>query len=106
MDSCSAALRQRQRPSAIGRFEPIGLKIMKGRSATKDIAGRAIPKVPAFERGMPDRPTWLSPAAKEVWETYARMLNDVAVIKIADGLVFAALCETAVSYATAVQGFS
>src|SRR5262245_16050405 len=32
------------------------------------------------------------------------MLNDVASIKVADGLVFGALCETAASYAAAVQG--
>ena len=32
------------------------------------------------------------------------MLADIAVIKVADGLVFAALCETAASYSAAVQG--
>jgi P27 family predicted phage terminase small subunit len=84
--------------------EPIGLKILKGRSATKDIAGRPIPTPPAFERGIPDCPAWLSPGAKQVWETYAPMLDDVGSIKVADGLVFAALCETAASYAVAVQG--
>lgn len=31
------------------------------------------------------------------------MLDDVASIKVADGLVFGALCETAASYAAAVQ---
>ena len=39
-----------------------------------------------------------------MWATYAPMLADVAVIKVADGLVFAALCETAASYSAAVQG--
>ena len=86
--------------------EPLGLKILKGRSATKDIAGRPIPTPPAFERGVPDCPAWLSRGAKEVWEAYAPMLDDVASIKVADGLVFAALCETAASYAAAVQGVS
>ena len=38
-----------------------------------------------------------------MWETYAPMLNDLASIKVADGRVFAALCETAASYAVAVQ---
>ena len=85
--------------------EPIGLKILKGRSATKDIAGRPIPTPPPFERGIPDCPAWLSPGAKDVWEAYAPMLDDVASIKLADGLIFAALCETAASYsAAAVQG--
>ena len=84
--------------------EPLGLKILKGRSATKDIAGRPIPTPPAFERGVPECPAWLSRGAKEVWEAYAPMLDDVASIKVADGLVFAALCETAASYAAAVQG--
>ena len=83
--------------------EPIPLKILKGRSLTKDIAGRPIPTPPAFERGIPDCPAWLSPGAKEVWETYGPMLDDVGSIKIADGLVFAALCETAASYAAVVQ---
>ena len=40
----------------------------------KDIAGRPIPTPPPFERGIPDCPAWLSPGAKEVWETYAPML--------------------------------
>jgi P27 family predicted phage terminase small subunit len=89
----------------VGRTpEPIPLKILKGRSATKDVAGRPIPIPPAFERGIPDCPAWLSPGAKEVWETYGPMLADIAVIKVADGLVFAALCETAASYSAAVQG--
>ena len=83
--------------------EPIGLKILKGRSATKDIAGRPIPVVPPFERGIPDCPAWLSPGAKDVWEDYAPMLDDLASIKLADGLIFAALCETAASYSAAVQ---
>ena len=72
--------------------ELLGLKTLKGRSATKDIAGQPIPTPPAFERGVPDCPAWLSPGAKEVWEAYAPMLADIAVIKVADGLVFAALC--------------
>ena len=33
--------------------EPIGLKILKGRSATKDIAGRPIPTPPAFSAASP-----------------------------------------------------
>ena len=63
-----------------------------GGHAGKDIAGRPIPTPPPFERGIPDCSAWLSPGAKEVWETYAPMLADIAVIKVADGLVFAALC--------------
>jgi P27 family predicted phage terminase small subunit len=84
--------------------EPIGLKILKGNGRGKDCAGRPIPDVPRFEKGVPDCPPWLSPGAKEVWETYAPMLADIAMIKVADGLVFAALCETAASYSAAVQG--
>ena len=84
--------------------EPIGLKILKGNGRGKDCAGRPIPDVPPFEKGVPDCPPWLSPGAKEVWETYAPMLADIAMIKVADGLVFAALCETAASYSAAVQG--
>jgi P27 family predicted phage terminase small subunit len=84
--------------------ESIGLKILKGNGRGKDCAGRPIPTPPPFERGIPDCPAWLSPGAKEVWETYAPMLDDVASIKVADGLVFGALCETAASYAVAVQG--
>jgi P27 family predicted phage terminase small subunit len=88
----------------VGRTpEPIPLKILKGRGNGKDIAGRPIPTPPAFERGIPDCPAWLSPGAKEVWETYGPMLDDVDAIKVADGLVFAVLCETAASYAAAVQ---
>jgi len=67
--------------------ELLGLKTLKGRSATKDIAGQPIPTPPAFERGVPDCPAWLSPGAKEVWEAYAPMLDDVASIKVADALV-------------------
>jgi P27 family predicted phage terminase small subunit len=89
----------------VGRTpEPIPLKILKGRGNGKDVAGRPIPMPPSFERGVPECPAWLSPGAKEVWETYAPMLDDVAAIKVADGLVFGVLCETAASYAAAVQG--
>ena len=41
--------------------EPVGLKILKGRGNGKDIAGRPIPKVPAFERGAPEPPDGWTP---------------------------------------------
>jgi phage terminase small subunit len=49
----------------VGRTpEPLGLKLLKARSSTKDIAGRPIPTPPGFQRGVPDCPAWLSPGAK------------------------------------------
>ena len=51
--------------------QPIPLKILKGRSATKDIAGRPIPQAPAFNRGAPDPPPWLDTEARAEWERIA-----------------------------------
>ena len=83
--------------------QPIPLKILKGRSTTKDIAGRPIPAVPCFERGVPDAPPWLSDEAREVWEATAPELDSLGSLKIQDGLVFTALCETWATYAAAIR---
>ena len=74
------------------RPDPLPLKILKGRSATKDIAGRPIPQAPAFNRGAPDPPGWLNPEAREEWNRIAPELDRLELIKPEDAGILVAYC--------------
>jgi P27 family predicted phage terminase small subunit len=77
----------------VGRTpEPIPLKILKGRSLTKDIAGRPIPQAPAFNRGAPEPPQWLDAEARGEWQRIAPELERLDLIKPEDRGIFAAYC--------------
>jgi P27 family predicted phage terminase small subunit len=82
--------------------EPIPLKILKGRSATKDIAGRPIPVPPAFERTLPEPPPWLDATARAEWTRVGPALDALGLIKDEDCAMFATYCETYSSYVAAV----
>jgi P27 family predicted phage terminase small subunit len=72
--------------------QPLPLKILKGRGNGKDIAGRAIPQPPAFNRGAPTPPDWLNPEARGEWERIAPELERLDLIKPEDRGIFAAYC--------------
>ena len=82
-----------KRRSILGRTpQPIPLRILKGRSATKDVAGRPIPQVPAFNRGAPEPPPWLDREAREEWNRIAPELERLDLLKPEDHGAFAAYC--------------
>ena len=72
--------------------EPIPLRILKGRGNGKDVAGRPIPKVPAFERCAPEAPGWLDPEALAEWERVVPGLDAVGSIKPEDRGIITARC--------------
>ena len=74
------------------RPDPLPLKILKGRSETKDIAGRPIPQAPAFNRGAPDPPGWLNPEARGEWNRIAPELDRLELIKPEDAGILVAYC--------------
>ena len=79
------------------------LKILKGRSAEKDIRGYAIPSAVPFERGEPYKPPWLSPYARELWERIVPDLEALGLIKPADFAAWVAYCETWSTYRVALE---
>lgn len=74
--------------------QPLPLKILKGRSSTKDIAGRPIPQLPAFEHSAPSAPPWLDDEALAEWERVVPTLDQLGLIKAEDRALFSAYCET------------
>ena len=72
--------------------EPIPLRILKGRGNGKDVAGRPIPKVPAFERCAPEAPAWLDPEALAEWSRIVPALDAVGSIKPEDRGIITARC--------------
>ena len=64
--------------------------------------GRLIPDVPRFERSAPEPPPWLSEQARAAWEAIAPELEALGLIKIQDGLMLTALCESWATYVAAL----
>jgi P27 family predicted phage terminase small subunit len=81
---------------------PPGLKILQGRGNGRDSGGRLVPVPPALERGLPETPSWLPPEVAAMWELIAPQVDELGAIKPQDGLILAALCEIAATYAAAV----
>jgi hypothetical protein len=80
---------------------PPGLKILQGRGNGRDSGGRLVPVPPNLERGLPDPPAWLPDEVQAMWEVIAPQVDELGAIKPQDGLVLAALCEIAATYARA-----
>ena len=68
------------------------LKILAGRSPTRDSGGRQIPRVPAFERGAPEPPSSLDPEALAERERVVPTLDAVGSIKPEDRGILTAYC--------------
>jgi P27 family predicted phage terminase small subunit len=85
--------------------QPIPLKVLMGRSATKDIAGQDIPQAPSFERGAPEPPNWLDPEAAALWARVAPSLERLDLIKDEDAESFAAYCTAWSRFVSAVKTY-
>lgn len=86
--------------------DPVGLKVIKGRGEGKDSMGRAIPKVPEFDRGTPEPPPWLDEVARELWERVAPALDRLDLLKPEDREVFAAYCVAWSRFSAAVATYT
>ena len=82
---------------------PVGLKLLNGRSAGRDSAGRPVASAPKFRREAPEPPEWLSPDALAEWNRVVPGLEELDLLKSADGAVLAAYCETWADYVAAVR---
>ena len=82
--------------------DPVPLKILKGIGHGRDSMGRLIPDVPRFERSAPEPPPWLSEQARAAWEAIAPELEALGLLKIQNGLMFTAICESWATYVAAL----
>lgn len=83
--------------------DPIPLKILKGRGNGIASTGYPIPDPPAFTRGAPDPPEWLSAHARELWDQIAPGLEALDLLKPEDLTSFASYCETWTTYREALE---
>jgi phage terminase small subunit len=60
--------------------EPIPLRILKGRSPGRDVAGYTIPTPPSFDRGAPGCPETLTGEARKLWDRVAPMLEQLDLV--------------------------
>lgn len=90
----------RGRPS-----QPAALKLLKGKGPGRDSAGRVVPEVPKFNRGVPDPPQWLDDVALELWQRVAPSLDRLDLIKPEDREIFAAYCESWSRFTAAVAAY-
>lgn len=82
--------------------DPIPLKILKGRGNGVSSGGYKIPDPPAFTRGAPDPPEWLSPNARELWDQIAPGLERLDLLKPEDLTAFCSYCEAWATYREAL----
>ena len=83
--------------------EPTALKVIKGRGDGKDIAGRAIPVVPKFNRGAPEPPSDLSDEARAEWDRIVPGLDALDLLKPEDYAALVEHCETFANYLAAIR---
>lgn len=58
--------------------------------------------MPPFERSAPEPPPWLSEQARAAWEAIAPELEALGLLKIQNGLMFTAICESWATYVAAL----
>lgn len=85
------------------RPQPAKVLQMKGRRPGKDSGGRDIPEVPAFTRGAPEPPGWLTPEAQAEWDRVVPGLIALDILKAEDRANLAAYCETWATFVMAVR---
>jgi P27 family predicted phage terminase small subunit len=83
--------------------DPVALKLLKGTGKGRDQAGMQVPIVPAFERGAPVPPDWLSPPARALWDQLAPSLAALDIIKPEDYTTFVTYCEAWATYREALE---
>lgn len=81
--------------------KPAALKLLEGRSEGRDSGGRPVKEAPAFERGAPAAPIWLSQEARAEWNRVAPELERLGVLKRIDGAALVAYCECWSRFVTA-----
>lgn len=88
--------------AAAGRKRGSHLKIVgEGRGPGRDSGGRVIPEAPNFGRGLPTKPSDLSPAAGDMWDAIVAELSSVKLLKPLDGYALQVGCETFARWHTA-----
>lgn len=83
--------------------DPIPLKILKGRGNGTQANGKPIPTAPAFARGAPDPPDWLSTTARELWDRVTPGLEALDLLKPEDYTTMVTYCETWTTYLEALE---
>jgi len=61
------------------------------------------PLEPKPKEGRPTCPRWLSPEAKKVWKVVTRILLNMRVLTVADGMQLARYCDAFVRWRSAAQ---
>lgn len=64
-------------------------------------ADRAVPHEPEPKAGIPRAPKHLSKGARAAWPKFAKLLNDMGVLSVADGIALERVCETYAETVTA-----
>jgi P27 family predicted phage terminase small subunit len=82
------------------KSQPAVVLQMKGRGPGRDSGGRPIPEVPAFTRGAPGRPEWLSADARAEWDRVVPGLSALNILKPEDRAMLAAYCEAWATFKT------
>ena len=77
----------------MGAQQPATLQLLNGRGEGKDSAGRPVAPTPAFKRGAPNPPTWLSREAKAEGRRIVPGLTRLDLVKPEDRATLAAYCE-------------
>jgi P27 family predicted phage terminase small subunit len=85
------------------RPDPIPLKILKGRGNGIASTGYPIPAAPAFNRGAPDPPDWLSTPARDLWDRIAPGLEELDLLKPEDYTTLVSYCEAWATYLEALE---
>lgn len=85
------------------RPAPAKVVQMKGRRPGVDSGGRKIPETPAFRRGVPEAPGWLSREARAEWDRVVPGLQLLDILKPEDRANLAAYCETWATFVMATR---
>src|SRR5690242_20048007 len=72
---------------------PAKLRLLTGKSAGHDIAGRPVAPPPPFKRIPPEPPDYLDDIARAEWERVVPELARLELLKPVDGSALAAYCE-------------
>lgn len=83
--------------------DPIPLKILKGNGKGNQANGKPIPTAPAFDRGAPDPPDWLTGEALDLWHRVVPGLDRLDLLKPEDYATLVAYCECWATWREALE---
>ena len=84
---------------------PREAELLNGVRPGRDSGGRLVKPPPNFERVAPEAPDWLDAEALAEWERIVPALDELGVLKEADGGMVSAYCETWSRFVTAVRQY-